>query len=70
MDWERLTVELSRRGGARNAVGLLQFLAHDPRIVVLPLELSQATMLGAKVYPLAVDPFKFPEAVLIDPFPL
>ncbi len=66
LDWEGVTVELSKAGGARNALSLLQFLAHDPRIVVLPLDLSQATMLGAKVYPLAVDPFKFPDAVLID----
>jgi uncharacterized coiled-coil DUF342 family protein len=66
LDWEGLTVDLVRGGSARIAAGTVQFLAHDPRIVVLPLELSQATMLGAKVYALAADPFKFTEAVLID----
>ncbi len=66
IDWESLTVELSKAGAARNAAGQVQFLAQDPRIVVLPLDASQAAALGAKVYPLAADPFKFPEAVLID----
>lgn len=66
LDWEALTIELSKAGRPRLAAAALHFLAHDPRIVVLPLELSQATMLGARVYPLAADPFKFPEAVLID----
>lgn len=66
VDWERLAVALSHRGGAPSAVGAIQFLAHDPRIVVLPLEAAPAAGLGAKVYPLAADPFKFPDAVLID----
>lgn len=63
-DWEKLTVEFSR-AGYRGKAGAVNFLAHDPRIVVLPTEVAQATALGAKVYGLAVDPFKFPEAVLI-----
>lgn len=66
VDWESLTVQLSRGGGPRVAAGAMQFLVQDPRIVVLPLDASQAAGLGAKVYPLAADPFKFPEAVLID----
>ncbi|MBI5692429.1 MAG: hypothetical protein HZC55_20290 [Verrucomicrobia bacterium] len=65
-DWESATVEFSRSGAGPSRAAVLQFLAHDPRIVALPLELGQATVLGAKVYALAVDPFKFPEAVLID----
>lgn len=65
-DWESLNVELSKAGAARSVAGQVQFLAQDPRIVVLPIEASQATALGARVYPLAADPFKFPEAVLID----
>jgi X-X-X-Leu-X-X-Gly heptad repeat protein len=65
IDWESISVQLSK-GGARNPVGAVNFLAQDPRVVVLPLDASQAAALGAKVYPLAVDPFKFPEAVLID----
>ncbi len=66
IDWESLSVELSKAGAARNVASQVQFLAQDPRIIVLPIETSQAAALGARVYPLAADPFKFPEAVLID----
>lgn len=66
IDWESVHVQLSKGGGARNSVAELHFLTQDPRIVVLPIDPSQATSLGAKIYPLAADPFKFPEAVLID----
>lgn len=65
-DWESLRVELSHSGSSRSEAAALQFLAQDPRIVVLPLDSAQATSLGAKVYPVAVDPYKFTEAVLID----
>ena len=63
--WESLAVAFSR-GGNRSAAEAVQFLSVDPRIVVLPLEAEQAAALGAKIYSLASDPFKFPEAVLID----
>ena len=66
IDWESLRVELFRGGAGRTMANAVQFLARDPRIVVLPLDTSQAATLGAKVYSLATDPFKFPEAVLID----
>lgn len=66
VDWESLAVELARGGGARSAAGAVNFLQHDPRVVALPVDQAQAAALGAKVYPLATDPFKFPEAVLID----
>lgn len=66
VEWESLAVEVSRGGTNRAAVGAVQFLTRDPRIVVMPIELAQATALGAKAYPLAADPFKFSEAVLID----
>lgn len=66
IDWESITVQVSRDAGTGGPVAALHFLAHDPRIVVLPLDPAQAAALGAKVYPLAADPFKFPEAVLID----
>ncbi len=65
IDWESLTVDLSK-SGVRQPAASVQFLAHDPRLVVLPMTAQQAAALGAKVYPLALDPFKFPEAVLID----
>ena len=66
VDWESVTVNLSKGGAGRSAAPQIQFLAQDPRIVVLPLDPTQAAALNAKVYPLANDPFKFPEAVLID----
>src|SRR5690606_31328004 len=62
IDWESLTVDLSK-GVNRQPAANVQFLQHDPRIVVLPMTPAQASALGAKVYPLAQDPFKFPEAV-------
>jgi X-X-X-Leu-X-X-Gly heptad repeat protein len=65
-DWEKLAIGLSRPGGTQANAPELRFLAHDPRVVALPVSLADATALGAKVYPLAADPFKFPEAVLID----
>lgn len=66
VDWEALTVQLSRAGARRTNARAIHFLAQDPRIVVLPVDATQAASLGAKVYNLAADPFKFPEAVLID----
>jgi hypothetical protein len=66
IDWESLTIELSKGGATRSPVASVQFLQHDPRVVVLPLTAQQASALGAKVFALAADPFRFPEAVLID----
>jgi len=65
IDWESVKIDLFK-GGARNPAPTVQFLAQDPRIVVIPLDAAQASALAAKVYPLAQDPFRFPEAVLID----
>ena len=64
-DWEKLSVEYSHGPAYRGVAGVMHFLAHDPRIVVLPIAAAQAGSLGANVYSLAADPFKFPEAVLI-----
>ncbi|PTX92506.1 hypothetical protein [Opitutus sp. ER46] len=65
-DWEKLGIQLSHQGGNRARAASMIFLAQDPRVVVLPISAPEAAALGAKVYPLAADPFKFPEAVLID----
>ncbi len=64
-NWEKFAIEFARPPFYRSAAANLQFLAHDPRVLVIPVEASQAAALGAKVYPLASEPFKFPEAVLI-----
>lgn len=63
-DWEKVTATFSK-GGYRGSAPSINFLAVDPRIVVLPVDPQQAASIGAKVYDLAADPFKFPEVVLI-----
>ncbi|MEY2880064.1 MAG: hypothetical protein RLZZ15_2444 [Verrucomicrobiota bacterium] len=64
-DWEKLGVEFIRAPGYRSAPAALHFLAHDPRLIALPVDAAQAAALGAKVYSLATEPFKFPDAVLV-----
>jgi hypothetical protein len=64
-DWEKLTAEFSRPPNYRTAAERLDFLALDPRVVVLPVSAEQAAALGVKVYQTALEPFKFSEAVLI-----
>ena len=44
---------------------MVEFLQADPRVVVIPVDPQQVAALGAKVYPLAADPFRFPQALLI-----
>ena len=63
-DYDRVTGTLTR--GSFNApVGELQFLRLDPRIIVVPVDDSLAALMGAKIYRLAKEPFKFPDAVLV-----
>jgi X-X-X-Leu-X-X-Gly heptad repeat protein len=63
-DWTRVEATLSR-GSYRSSVPELRFLNVDPRLVAMPVNEAQVAALGAKVYLTAVDPFKFPDAVLI-----
>ncbi len=63
-DWERLMGSL-RRGVAIVSVGQVSFWAQDPRVVLMPLDRARAQALGVKVYPVAKDPFKFQEAILV-----
>lgn len=65
-DWDKLAIEFSRPSGYRSPAKELQFLSVDPRVVVIPVEAAQAQALGVKVYPTALDPFKFSEAVLVN----
>lgn len=65
-NWEKINVEFSRAGSSPSTAPTMHFLATDPRVVALPVEEAQVTALGGKVYPLATEPFKFPEAVLIN----
>lgn len=52
--------------GSFNApVGELHFLRLDPRVIVVPIDAALATASGIKIYTIAREPFKFPEAVLV-----
>jgi hypothetical protein len=63
-DWARLELTLARDGGSVTA-GRVDFLSLDPRVVAVPLTADEARRLGGEPYLLALEPFKFPEAVLI-----
>jgi chemotaxis protein histidine kinase CheA len=63
-DWDALTATI-RRGSASAALSQLWLLWSDPRVVVLPVPAETVSALGAQVYPLAADPAKFQEAVLV-----
>jgi len=64
-DWARIGVSFDRTPDFHTPAKAIDFLALDPRVVVVPVTADQVAELGAKVYPIARDPFKFPEAVLI-----
>ncbi|HUG11537.1 MAG TPA: hypothetical protein VMM36_11010 [Opitutaceae bacterium] len=54
-----------RRPSGEAAVTAVAYYQHDPRVALLPVDAATATRLGARVYSLGADPFKFPEAVLV-----
>lgn len=62
--WEYLYAHL-RRGFALISMEKVQFLQADPRIVLSEVSDEQAKEIGVDVYPLAGDPYKFNEAVLV-----
>jgi len=64
-DWHQLKIAVSNYGNNRAEVERISFLDSEPRLVALPLTQEQAAELGTKIYNLASDPFKFPEAVLV-----
>ena len=63
-NWNSLKAEFIK-GGYRAAADRLAFLALDPRVAVLPVTRAQLTALGVKPYPIAFEPSKFTEALLI-----
>jgi predicted nucleic acid-binding Zn-ribbon protein len=63
-DYDQVSGSLSH-GSFSAPVAELQFLQLDPRVLVAPVEESLTALLGAKVYQLAKEPFKFPDAVLV-----
>ena len=64
--WDKITAEFSRPPSYRSRAGTLVFLSLDPRVLVLPVDPMQVAELGVKVYPIALEPFKFPDAVLVN----
>jgi len=63
-DLEKLSVVFSKGSYATQAPDV-RFLAGDLRIVAIPVDSAQVKALGVKIYQTALEPFKFPEAVLI-----
>jgi hypothetical protein len=64
-DWQKIAVDFSGPQGYQTSGKELDFLSLDSRIVVIPVDDDQVAALGVKVYKMALDPFKFPEAVLV-----
>lgn len=64
-DWDKINIELSN-GGRRIQPSKLSFISVDPRILAIPLDATQVAALGCKVYPLSVEAFKFPDAMLVN----
>jgi len=63
-DLEKLAVNFSK-GSYSGAASDVRFLSVDFRIVAIPVDSAQVKALNVKVYQTALEPFKFPEAVLI-----
>jgi hypothetical protein len=63
-DWDRLTGTLNRNN-VELPIRSVAFYFEDPRIVLIPIDRTDAQKLGGKVYRLSSDPFKFQDAVLV-----
>lgn len=64
-DWTTVGVNFTK-ASYNSPAPSFSFLTLDPRIIAIPVEPSQVDALGVKVYQTALEPFKFPEAVLIN----
>jgi hypothetical protein len=62
--WQSLQGSLTR-GTATQPVSQVAFSADDPRIVLVPIDATQAKPLGARFYKISNQPFRFQEAVLV-----
>ncbi len=62
--WEDLTCALGHNA-ATITVDSLSFYAADPRVVLMPISPAAARQLGARVYKLSSDPYKFQDAVVV-----
>jgi membrane protein involved in colicin uptake len=62
--WEELTCALDHNSVSQ-PIGSLSFSATDPRVLLMPVTQQAAQQLGAKVYRLSSDPYKFQDAVVV-----
>ena len=65
-DWDRIAIDFTHGAARPSSAGVMHFLSLDPRVIAIPVDPTQAAALGVKVYPTALEPFKFPEAVLVN----
>ena len=63
-DWKSIKGEMSA-AGKQLPMSAMFFLKLDPRIMSAPVDPALAADLGVHIYPTALEPFKFPEAVLV-----
>ncbi len=63
-DWDKLLLTITRGQGTVQPAKL-EFASLDPRIVLVRLTDEESKRLGGEPYLLALEPFQFPEAVLI-----
>jgi hypothetical protein len=63
-DWQQLNGTL-HRDSMQVPIRSLAFHLQDPRVVFMPVSQAEAQKLGAKVYRISTDPFKFQDAVLV-----
>lgn len=63
-DWEKFELRLAR-ADVLVALERLDFASSDGRVLFAPLSAAEVTRLGVEPYLVALDPFKFPEAVLV-----
>jgi hypothetical protein len=64
LDYNQVTGQLTR-GSVSAPISEMNFLHLDPRLVAVPVDAAVAASMGAKIYTLSKEPFKFPEAVLV-----
>ncbi|HWC61408.1 MAG TPA: hypothetical protein VHC44_17070 [Verrucomicrobiae bacterium] len=63
-DWDIMAVKL-QHGAGQLPIPTFSFAQADPRMVIMPVNRTDANRLNAKVYRLSGDPFKFQDAVLV-----
>jgi hypothetical protein len=63
-EWETLTGMLAHNT-AQLPIRSVSFSLQDPRLVLIPLTKAEAAQLGARIYRVSPDPFKFQDAVLV-----